>query len=198
MVERENVDAVQPGRRERKKAATRQAISTAALELFLSRGFDEVGIREIAERADVAVATVFAHFAGKEALVFDQDEELERSLIAAVDDRTTLAEVLDALESWFQALAAADATEGDIDLRAFTALVESTPALRAYWEQAWRDRTTPLAAAIQRATGCESRAAGIIAALAITGFLHATGDQQPEESLTSTFRILREGSLGSR
>ncbi len=62
------------GRRERKKAATRKAISDAATELFLERGFDEVSIREIAERADVSPTTVFAHFPSKEALVFDEDD----------------------------------------------------------------------------------------------------------------------------
>ena len=45
------------GRRERKKAATRKALADAALELFLDRGFDDVGVREIAEAADVSTAT---------------------------------------------------------------------------------------------------------------------------------------------
>ena len=51
-----------PGRRERKKAATRKAISNAATLLFLERGFDNVSIREVAEKADVSPTTVFAHF----------------------------------------------------------------------------------------------------------------------------------------
>ncbi|WP_280454554.1 TetR/AcrR family transcriptional regulator, partial [Nocardia brasiliensis] len=63
----------EPGRRERKKAANRQALADAALRLFLERGYDAVGVREIADAADVSVATLFKHFpGGKEALVVGQ------------------------------------------------------------------------------------------------------------------------------
>src|SRR3569833_3980993 len=75
------------GRRERKKAATRQASADAALRRFLERGYDQVSIRDIADAADVSTTTVFKHFSGKEALVFDQDEDRESALIAAVRQR---------------------------------------------------------------------------------------------------------------
>src|SRR5882757_614673 len=84
-------------RRERKKAATRQAIADAALHLFLERGYDHVSIRDIAEAADLSTATVFKHFTGKEALVFDQEESTDTRLIAAVRQRATGQGVLDAL-----------------------------------------------------------------------------------------------------
>ena len=70
-------------RRERKKAATRRRLAEAALNLFLERGFDQVTVAEIAEAADVAVSTLFAHFPSKEALVFDRGEERQRALVAA-------------------------------------------------------------------------------------------------------------------
>lgn len=60
-----------PGRRERKKQQTRQAISDVATTLFMSRGFDAVTVAEIAAAADVAVQTVFNHFRTKEDLFFD-------------------------------------------------------------------------------------------------------------------------------
>src|SRR5215475_5880055 len=85
------------GRRERKKAATRQAIADAALRLFLERGYDEVGIREIADAADVSTTTLFKHFPGKEALVFDQDRNREAVLVAAVRERAAGQSVVDAL-----------------------------------------------------------------------------------------------------
>ncbi|HEY4571469.1 MAG TPA: helix-turn-helix domain-containing protein, partial [Kribbella sp.] len=49
------------GRRERKKAELRARISEVATALFLDRGFDAVSVSEIAEAADVARPTVFAH-----------------------------------------------------------------------------------------------------------------------------------------
>jgi AcrR family transcriptional regulator len=42
----------------------------------------EVGGAEIADAADVSVATVLKHFPSKEALLFDQDADREAALIA--------------------------------------------------------------------------------------------------------------------
>ena len=59
------------GRRAQKKAETRKLIRTVAHGLFAERGFDSVTIADIAAKADVAVQTVFNHFATKEELFFD-------------------------------------------------------------------------------------------------------------------------------
>ncbi|MFD1052341.1 TetR/AcrR family transcriptional regulator, partial [Kibdelosporangium lantanae] len=85
------------GRRERKKAATHQALADAALRLFLERGYDNVGVREIADAADVSTTTLQKHFPSKESLVFDRDTDIEETLIAAVRDRAPGTSVLDAL-----------------------------------------------------------------------------------------------------
>lgn len=63
------------GLRERKKLATRQAISDVATGLFLERGFDNVTVAEIAEAANVARMTVFNYFPRKEDLFFDREDE---------------------------------------------------------------------------------------------------------------------------
>lgn len=76
----------QPGHRDRKKAATRQAISDVATRLFVERGFENVSIDEIAREAAVARKTVFNYFPRKEDLVFDREEEsreLVRHALAA-------------------------------------------------------------------------------------------------------------------
>lgn len=73
-----------PGRRERKKAEVRQRISDAATALFLRRGFDQVPVSEIAEAADVARPTVFAHFPRKEDLFFDRYPEVAGQLTRAI------------------------------------------------------------------------------------------------------------------
>jgi AcrR family transcriptional regulator len=133
-------------RRERKKAATRQSIADAALELFLERGYDHVSIREIADAADVSTATVFKHFTGKEALVFDREESTDAQLIGAVRQRAAGQGVLDALrqhvlDTWLPFAA-------DPQREEFTRLVDSTPALRAYAERMWARHTDTLGAAI--------------------------------------------------
>jgi AcrR family transcriptional regulator len=134
------------GRRERKKAATRQAIADAALRLFLERGYDQVSIRDIADAADVSTTTLFKHFTGKEALVFDREADREADLVAAVRERPAGSSVLDALErhvlhTYLPFVTHPQAT-------AYTALIESTPALRAYWERMWTRHTGSLSAAI--------------------------------------------------
>ena len=56
------------GLRERKKLATRRAISDIATGLFMERGFDNVTVAEVAEVANVAKMTVFNYFPRKEDL----------------------------------------------------------------------------------------------------------------------------------
>jgi AcrR family transcriptional regulator len=79
--------APQPGRRERKKAEVRQRISDAATAQFLRHGFDQVSVSEIAEAADVARPTVFAHFPRKEDLFFDRYPEVAGQLTRAIRER---------------------------------------------------------------------------------------------------------------
>ncbi len=186
--------ATEPGRRERKKAATRATIATAALDLFLASGFDAVGIRDIAKQADVALATVFAHFPSKEALVFDDDEELVRSLVAALGRHSDGAGVVDDLEQWFMRSRAVEhRRRANPDFAAFRRLVEETPALRRYWEDMWRRHRGDVADAIERSTGADQRVAKLVAALTIEGYLLAADDDQPDEVLQLLFRTLRGG-----
>jgi AcrR family transcriptional regulator len=78
---------VREGLRERKKRETRQAIHDAALELFTVRGFAEVSVLEIAERARVSKMTVFNYFPTKEAIVLAPLEEQWADIALLVTDR---------------------------------------------------------------------------------------------------------------
>ena len=74
-------------RRAQKKAQTRELVRTTAHRLFASRGFEAVTIADIAREADVAVQTVFNHFATKEDLFFDGRVPWVDGVAAAVRDR---------------------------------------------------------------------------------------------------------------
>lgn len=137
------------GRRERKKAATREALAGAARRLFLERGFDQVTVAEIADEADTAVSTLFAHFpGGKEALVLGDRSERERSLTAAVRERGEGVSILQALHDFLATRGPFDPDPARQDTR-LADLVVATPALRAYARSLW--------------TGCETTLAQVIA-----------------------------------
>ena len=56
---------------ERRHLQTRADIAHAAVDLFLSNGFDNTTMAEIAEAADVSRRTVYRHFSTKDELVFE-------------------------------------------------------------------------------------------------------------------------------
>jgi AcrR family transcriptional regulator len=68
---------------ERKRRQARQRIIQAAEELFLARGFDEVSVGDIAERAEVGRTTFFRQFGDKQEVVFAKWQELLETIAAA-------------------------------------------------------------------------------------------------------------------
>ena len=76
-----------PGLRERRKQETRQAISAIATQMFVTRGFDDVTIAQVADAAGVAKMTVTNYFPRKEDLVFDRAEAIERHLADVIAAR---------------------------------------------------------------------------------------------------------------
>ncbi|MYS81499.1 TetR family transcriptional regulator [Embleya scabrispora] len=61
------------GLRERKKARTRQVISSVAFDLFEEQGFEQTTIEQICRRSEVAHRTFFRYFPTKESLLFGWD-----------------------------------------------------------------------------------------------------------------------------
>jgi AcrR family transcriptional regulator len=178
------------GRRERKKAATRQSIADAALRLFLERGYDRVSIRDIADAADVSTTTLFKHFSGKEALVFDEQDDREAGLVAVVRERPPGQGIVDALRGYVLGSRAVQA-----DMSEFTRLVDSTPALREYAERMWARHTEALASAIADEVGVEP---GDLACVTLARFVLEVpaivrGRPDPEGAVAEVFGILENG-----
>nr|WP_130342876.1 TetR/AcrR family transcriptional regulator [Herbihabitans rhizosphaerae] len=130
--------------------------ASAARRLFLERGFDQVTVAEIADAADTAVSTLFAHFpGGKEALVLGDGREREQALTTAVRQRREGVSILRALHDFL-------ATRGPFNpdpspqARRVAELVISTPALRAYARTLWTSCETALAHVIADETGREA------------------------------------------
>ncbi|MGI6874230.1 TetR/AcrR family transcriptional regulator [Amycolatopsis sp. 3B14] len=126
-----------------RKQRTRQAISDAATRLFISRGFEEVTIAQVAEAADVAKMTVTNHFPRKEDLVFDVHESFVASL-AAVRDRPLVPAFR---EAWFGGLERRDALLG-FSGPEFARMVVESPTLLARLRELHEEREKALATAL--------------------------------------------------
>ncbi|MGX1851728.1 TetR/AcrR family transcriptional regulator [Streptomyces sp. NPDC055299] len=182
------------GRRQRKKAATRQTIADAALRLFLERGYDDVGIREIADAADVSTTTLFKHFPVKEALVFDEDADQETRLLAAVRERPTGQSIPAALHEHALRHRIA-AVDSDTRFTAFFDLVNSTPALRDYGQNMWLRHATALAQAIAEESGlpADDPACTALAHFALEAPRSARSHTDPRQAVTRAFDLLEQG-----
>ncbi|GAA1922514.1 TetR/AcrR family transcriptional regulator [Streptomyces sodiiphilus] len=180
---------VPTGRRERKKAATRRKIADTALRLFLERGYDAVGIRDVAEEADVAVTTVFSHFASKEALVFEADGDFEQRLAQAVTGRAPDEPLIASLRREIRALVRH--CTGDSAAPVWR-MIDASPALREY-EGAMRLRhAESLAAAIagdlglpQTTTACRAIARFVTDAYAL-----AREARDPQAAVDEVFLMI--------
>ncbi|WP_409497245.1 TetR/AcrR family transcriptional regulator [Amycolatopsis sp. cmx-11-12] len=186
----------EPGRRERKKAATRQALSEAARALFLERGFDNVTVAEIAEAADMAVSTLFAHFpGGKEALILGHGRAREEALAAAVRDRAEDVSILQALRDFL-------ATRGPFDpdpdplSRRVADLVVATPALRAYARTLWTGCEDALTEVIAEQSGQDDFSVRLLARYVLEIPDLAGVEPDPATALDAAFVFLRRGWPG--
>jgi AcrR family transcriptional regulator len=182
-----------PGRRERKKAATHQALADAALRLFLDRGYDNVTVREIADAADVSTTTLLKHFPSKEALVFDRDSEVEASLIAAVENRPSGSSLLSALRAHTRGRI--EYSAGSKESADFMKLVHGTPALVEYWHKMWMRHEHALARAIAADLGVpetDPRCAALAhLALETSALAQRAGD--PVRAVDAAFDLLEHG-----
>src|SRR5215469_15946647 len=105
-----NVSLATPaaGRRERRKRQTRERIVAAAAASFAEEGFDGTTFDHIAERADVARATVFNYFRDKQQLLRAYLDDRRAWLRAQLEDEAAkeqdgaarLARLLDTLAAF--------------------------------------------------------------------------------------------------
>jgi AcrR family transcriptional regulator len=179
------------GRRERKKAATHQALADAALRLFLERGYDNVGVREIADAADVSTTTLQKHFPSKESLVFDRDADIEDALIAAVRDRAPGTSVLAALRN--HTLARVERGAAADGASEFMTLVRGTPALSEYWHRMWMRHEDALSRALTAETGAPEAECAALAHFALETSALAIRAEDPARTVEAAFAILEHG-----
>ena len=151
-----------PGRRERRKRTTRQALEEAALVLFARDGFDATTVEAIAERAEVSPRTFFRYFAAKEEVLdmgwAERRERLARLVREAPADADDLTAAVHALEGIAVDF---EAERHRVTLRA--AAVATSSALRGRTT----DTLTAWEAALARGLAAPDEEAAVAAAVAV-------------------------------
>jgi AcrR family transcriptional regulator len=154
-----------PGLRERRKQETGQVISDIATQMFVTRGFDEVTIAQVADAAGVAKMTVTNYFPRKEDLVFDRAEVVIRHLADVIATRLPGESMLAAIRrDYAEAVARADVTLG-LSSPAFARMILSSPALTGRAREMLDQREQALGDAIAAETGTDNPQQRLVAAL---------------------------------
>ncbi|EDY43856.2 TetR/AcrR family transcriptional regulator [Streptomyces sp. SPB074] len=184
------------GLRERKKAATREAVHKAALELAVEHGFENVTVEAIADAAGISRRTFSNYFTAKEDAVLWGEEQHIKALVRAFRARP-------AHEGPWQALAGAVTdrfpAEGTIDretaLRSRLALHH--PALLARQLANHAVLETDLREAISDRTGLSPLEAGCLGAaflaslrLAISRWITDDETDDPRELIRETMATM--------
>lgn len=193
-------------RRIRKRLLTRQAISDVATRLFFERGFDRVTIDEIAHAADVGRMTVFNHFARKEDMFFDREQEIRDLAFAAIRARAAGCSPIQAIK----ALAHRCVQQPDPafplfrDTYLFVETALSSEALKARARQMRDDFVRALAQVLAEVVGCPPNdphaflAAGLIAStwsVAFTQGHEAFGRSRDQAEASRVFLMLMERGI---
>ncbi|MGY1710487.1 TetR/AcrR family transcriptional regulator [Geodermatophilus sp. SYSU D00758] len=143
------------GLRERKKAATRDALHRAALELVADRGLDGVSVDDVAARAGVSPRTFFNYFPSKDDAVLGLDPAAPARLAAAFTARPAAESPLQAMRAVQREQALEMAADPDVwPLR--LRVVEASAVLVGRLSAGFAAAERAMAAAIAERTGTEA------------------------------------------
>jgi AcrR family transcriptional regulator len=142
------------GLRERKKLATRQALSHAALQLALERGWGNVVREDIAAVAGVSVRTFNNYFSSKEEAIVSLAVARAGRIAAALRARPVAEPLAEAITGAFDGqYAGADQADGEWASR--IRLIVSAPELRAEYLKAMAVIERSLAEAVAERLGAD-------------------------------------------
>jgi AcrR family transcriptional regulator len=141
------------GLRERKKVATKDSLSQAALDLAIERGLDHVTADAIAARAQVSTRTFHNYFPHKEAAILFVLEKGVRGVIESFAHRDPDEPVLASFEALFMELVE---SQSDFDrMVAVTRLMADHATLFAHHVAVYDSTSDALLAEIGRRTGTD-------------------------------------------
>jgi AcrR family transcriptional regulator len=184
------------GRRERKKRATRAALSAAALRLSIERGIDNVTVEQIADEVDVSLRTFFNYFSSKEEAIVAGDVATAESLVDAFRGRPAGEPVLEALRHAVLAVLDEDSYRDRVQRMQ---VLRRAPSLLPHQLAAFVAQERALAAAVADRVGCsvdQDLYPAMVAASAMAGLRVAVQRWLGEPSPQGERPSLRELIMG--
>ncbi|MBY6410751.1 TetR family transcriptional regulator [Rhodococcus sp. BP-252] len=192
-----------PGLRDQKKAATRDALGLAALNLAKVRGLDAVTADAIAAEAGVSTRTFHNYFANKEEAVLHHVEASALEWFEMLRARPSDEPLWDSLRH----VGVAMVTDPDKDLAetfAVAQLIESNPSVMARKLEVHRSLTRVLGEAIAERTGTDvdhdlypnlvqMSVGGAVAAALTIWTNDPTGALSPQQLVEDAFDQLQAG-----
>jgi TetR/AcrR family transcriptional regulator, regulator of mycofactocin system len=115
----------------RRRSTTQDHITDVALDLFVSRGFDEVSVDDVAQAAGIARRTLFRYYPSKNAIPwgdFDAHLDLMRHLLAEVKPNVPVGDALRSVLLAFNDFGEAELTKHRQRMR----VILGTAALQAH------------------------------------------------------------------
>jgi AcrR family transcriptional regulator len=166
----------------------RGRLQEAAMTLFIERGYDEVTVADIAERAGLTKRSFFNHFADKREVVFASADALQASVLAALTEADNGLGPLDAAVGAFTQAAAPIADYPEL-ARARRALIDSSSELRERDLLKMASMAAAVADALSR-RGVPRRDAIFVSQAATTVFTTAVDEwsREPDHGLAASFR----------
>ena len=134
-----------PGLRERTRRVVRTELTDVAMDLFLRQGFDATTVDEIAATAGISRRSLFRYFASKEAIIFDNLQDIGEQLAEALAKRPPEEDPWVALRRTYELVIAFNEDAPERTLGFYT-MLEETAALKArYYEQLmrWQELLVP-------------------------------------------------------
>lgn len=191
------------GLRDKKKAATRAALSEAAVRLSSQRGFEAVTAEAIASEAGVSTRTFHNYFTSKEDAVLCQVESSVQEWVDMLVARPAGEPIWDSLEHLALAVLT-DPSRSMEEMRTVGRLIEESPTLLSRKLRMHDDVNKAFGGAIAERTGTdvETDLYPNLLVVAVAGAVKSvldliisghTGGLTPEEFMSHAFRQLREG-----
>lgn len=173
----------EPGLRERKKAATRAALSRTAWTMMLERGLDAVTPESVAAAADMAPRTFRYHFRNREEAILDELAQQHQKLAVLLRARPAGEPIWDALLHVLPPAVAEIAGDRG-DFAKLIAVIAGNPTMMAQNLLVLENARTRLAAAIGERTGTHTLtdpypgllAGAVTTAISLSVSHWATGD----------------------